>query len=896
MKPYILFVPLFLLCWASNAQVQYMSGNLSIGSLPTNNGDSTFTVTGTYNDPKGLSFAGDVDTNWVMWKGNHLFPVDTITSAPGANPITFVVADPTPVGFISAGTASLLQQLPNGTLAMPPAGDSDPSLATPPDYSAIQSYNLGVLAGGSTNIPEHQNILYVSKDGDDNTGERNNPSKPFATPWGAKLAALPRDLVYIYGGEYTSGTTTTGADFISDGIDLEATSLMADSVTFFLSTNALIKNLGSVTLPFFYDTIGQYTAVIGPGHIINPDSRATIAHIDHPNSHLQIDVGKIVNGEFDAGWQFGFKLFNFKTFDVKAKETVVTHSRFLHPHGSDTLRHAKFSYITDRAIEKHGDAFFWSRAELTVDSSTFYIEIGEWDCDSMRYEELAFSSKYYDSQVTVNIGKGDFFSTSTREMYGGFSEREKVNSSLVVNCGNCNYRGMSNMADLRTAAQTASENSLMAFRGNYQHNGVENNGNIGLIAVNGARTDGVEVKFDGNFYSSSVPLTIGQPIDNLTLSGKFASFKDTCVIRYNTLSNGVKLQNVVLENAGGDTLITSSSPVNIKTSGAYAGLNDLFGYNVTFEKQQELGALKGLPKSEWSEVFTDTISLFYSFIETPKGATGIKRSHSFWDGRTYQISENAQSGRVETAYKGIGIQHDYNIAGGTIDAPKQNTGGETIYRSRYKPFDGVVSRLGGEFLVIVEDTVKSPSAVPIRMEWYVKDDETGSSYPKLVVSSKNNVGIQTSFATGYYFPDVMPSADSSFQIFNTDGTSVWLPKTGIEDIAAQAAQSQADTLTAGPTITITPTTPTSTIDLQSKQFRHIVLDLQSATANTTIDFSNPRFSGHYTIAVINDGGKQLAFSASKKLDGAAYSETLSGEVLLEVIYDSQDSKYLVVPN
>lgn len=131
--------------WAAQAQTGLVSGNLNITVIPSNVGSGRFQVSGSFSDPKGQWFASDVDTGMVMWKGNNLYPIDMILSQSGAN-ITFRVVDLYNTGFISTGTAQVLELTPNLQLpAVSSSGDSNAALATPPDHAALVNYIISKL-------------------------------------------------------------------------------------------------------------------------------------------------------------------------------------------------------------------------------------------------------------------------------------------------------------------------------------------------------------------------------------------------------------------------------------------------------------------------------------------------------------------------------------------------------------------------------------------------------------------------------------------------------------------------------------------------------------------------------------------------------------------------------
>lgn len=134
-----LFLALPLLTYAQQGLV---SGNLNITSIPTNNGNGTFTVVGTFSDPKGQFFASDVTDAHIMWKGNNYFPIESVDDVSGST-LTFTVQDTFSIGFIPTGNAQIGQETQRLKLpGVSPTGDSNSSLATPPDHASLFNFIL----------------------------------------------------------------------------------------------------------------------------------------------------------------------------------------------------------------------------------------------------------------------------------------------------------------------------------------------------------------------------------------------------------------------------------------------------------------------------------------------------------------------------------------------------------------------------------------------------------------------------------------------------------------------------------------------------------------------------------------------------------------------------------
>lgn len=156
MKQFFLLIGFMAVCmgYAFAQPAGIFSGQLNVQSFPTNNGDGTFTVAGTFNDPKGLYIPDSINASMAYWKGNSLYPIQTVDNVNGSN-VTVTVLDTFNTGFISTGVGFIIGKAPNGLYGVPTTGDSDPSLATPTDYNAVLNYIISQIStgGGGEDVP-----------------------------------------------------------------------------------------------------------------------------------------------------------------------------------------------------------------------------------------------------------------------------------------------------------------------------------------------------------------------------------------------------------------------------------------------------------------------------------------------------------------------------------------------------------------------------------------------------------------------------------------------------------------------------------------------------------------------------------------------------------------------
>jgi len=103
--------------------------------------------------------------------------------------------------------------------------------------------------GGITSLTI-ENTVYVSKNGNDGTGVRNDMSKPFLTIAGANTVAQAGDCVYVFSGSYSE----TGDTFL-------------DQVYYNLEPNAVVTNTGTA-LVFDDGVTPKIIYIFGQGQLI----------------------------------------------------------------------------------------------------------------------------------------------------------------------------------------------------------------------------------------------------------------------------------------------------------------------------------------------------------------------------------------------------------------------------------------------------------------------------------------------------------------------------------------------------------------------------------------------------------------------------------------------------
>ena len=588
MKSKILFLFLSLFSIALIGQDGLVSGNLNVTAIPTDNGDGTFTVTGTFTDPKGQYFAADVDTGMVFWKGNNFYLIDSILTASGSD-LTIRVQDTYSTGFIPTGNAQIVELTPNLKLpGVSTTGDSNAALATPPDYAALLNYiiqriDIQLGSGGSGNGYALNDIWYVSEDGDNNTAIKGDPASPCRDLWAARDSAQVGDVIFVFVGNYTSGSIGSGATREFDGTDLEASAINKDSVLIYLSEGAVVKNTATVLMPLIYDTTGQYIKIEGSGEIQNLDSRARIAYIDNSESNIYVNLSRITNGENAASWSYGFFVLQFKNIQIETNLLEVSNSRFFN-FQTEIVENASLRIHADRFnIGNISDQVFKFDRSGKLVKSKVDIELGLIS-GNPKYD-IFFEGVALDSSViNFRIGSAQLTGFEPNFSFLSFPANNGAtikNSTISVHCNNCQTDaaifalGRSNGAN---------ENSKFIVTGNYY-----TTSQTRPLALVSAQQVNIPIYFSGNFSSLNTPVVQKANEANLHLSGIFQTYADTCVIYSSSIAGRTTLGNVqLIKPAGVNPVIVST---NLDTFNVYSAFTnqEIDTTNLRYKRLNEYG-------------------------------------------------------------------------------------------------------------------------------------------------------------------------------------------------------------------------------------------------------------------------------------------------------------------
>ena len=505
MKRILSLCTLLLSLLTLQAQPSLVSGELNVSVLPTNNGNGTFDLSGSFSDSKGRYFASDVTAGMCLWKGNDYYLI-TAASASGSN-LDLTVEDTYGTGFMLTGIYSLGEQTPNlGLPAMSSSGDSNPGLVSPPDYAAKFNYILQQIDQGvGSGVVDVGDYLYVSqKNGDNATAVQGQINRAWADPWAAKAAANDDDVIVTLDGRWvldTIGGSQGNIFFPKD--DLEASSLTArKDLTFIFNKQTAIETVHDYYIPIFYDTTGADIQVLGDlniyykeyasnglgrigafgGSNIQPDGTNGTKF----NVHLDtLWIGDTTN----TYWRHAMTAGNCEEFSLTGNYHRIHRAWSYRGFSSDTISR------THRIAFKEG---YWTRTDVTInpgrimDGGSFIVE----------FEKLKAEIEFYALDNVWN--EGDFIfrckdltllkspTHPNQELFfrGSYTNatRLALNARWIFDVDNCVsdtiafHTGISHRYDPGT-------NCKMIFRGNYLMRGVPVFTNNGDANVNGEQME-----------------------------------------------------------------------------------------------------------------------------------------------------------------------------------------------------------------------------------------------------------------------------------------------------------------------------------------------------------------------------------------------------------------------
>jgi hypothetical protein len=443
--------------------------------------------------------------------------------------------------------------------------DDEQKLVSSDLYTVLEP--LFADCGGSAG-PIHGNILYVSKNGDNDTAQKGNPDKPWREPWTARAAAVSGDTIYLLPGEYTTNNISDGSDFISgSGGDLN---LGGVGIKYYMSEGSQITYRQNSSIAVFrYRTPGTVydTEVFGRGIF---RTEGLVRFIDNRNeltNRLHIECKEIQVGSSNAS-AWGNAEFTQQLF----------------------IR-------TDRWVFDPGASCTWWELPV-VDNSFQYIEIGEaicpnqfnvtnWGNDSDDATNKFIVHKYgrflLDSRTNYMYDIRSANHTDTY-MYLKIQELINTNSSgpydeyyrVANGTGVWNNTRMHIVCDFATLPTAFWRNLGGSVSPNGVDDGVYVKGTFYFPSITGANVDsGWDISNNlHRFHFDCDMISEGDPIIDLQdsiprtliIRGTYSRNSDGTVISM-APGAGISFFNAAVLNTGSAATIESATPITINAAG-----------------------------------------------------------------------------------------------------------------------------------------------------------------------------------------------------------------------------------------------------------------------------------------------------------------------------------------
>lgn len=222
-----------------------------------------------------------------------------------------IINEASALGYINIGGSDLGNYSFNTTQSVGAGTD---------DYVLTYNNSNGLIElapPAETSHLDGSNVLWVSKEGDNSTGEKGNMHKPYADPFTAAADMDSGDVMIIMPGTYTVGRTGSGADYITDDV---ANINLFRSVT----TGATVHAMPGVTLQrvglaytggpeggFFSITNSGNYYITGHGRYIWGISNGlnqtfAVMHVDSPTANVYFEADYLSYSMFGVRlWEIG---------------------------------------------------------------------------------------------------------------------------------------------------------------------------------------------------------------------------------------------------------------------------------------------------------------------------------------------------------------------------------------------------------------------------------------------------------------------------------------------------------------------------------------------------------------------------------------------------------------
>lgn len=373
--------------------------------------------------------------------------------------------------------------------------------------SELDFLNSLIGQDGSDAVIQIQNVVLVSKNGNDTTGLRNNWGKPFLTIAGANNVAQPGDTVIVFPGSYTS------------------TNWNLDNVRYYLYPGTTVRSVidnGTAKNIFVY----------GEGDIIASTGGGVVT--TNPLTNIYIRCNSI------TGVTDGLTIVNANKIDIKGN-TVTGTSQYLATLRGDVNGVIDFKYWNGKST-LNGIGVFVLNHAVTATTQKKIVLKGEY---------LENNSSSGNGTITT-INCSDYscivdeirFSTSsgTDSMYNISSGRVLIKNKKVVNTN-------TSVASIITTSKIAIDNVVIE-----SNRSILDVSNSGTVQVSNCKLNGVFSGTNSITISNNANLQITDSYLYLTGSGGT-----------NNIFNIDNTSNLILGNISAYSTDTSANFANSTT-------------------------------------------------------------------------------------------------------------------------------------------------------------------------------------------------------------------------------------------------------------------------------------------------------------------------------------------
>lgn len=569
MKKLLVFI--FLLsCLSAFGQVSKdFGGRLIVGPITPTGGK--YIITASFTDDYGYYTSDSLQLGDIVMQNFgtncYCYEVDSIISKTGG--VINARLNPKDGGVMQSVTSAVFRPTTNYGFVHTINGLPPTLLTCIQHYMEIQTDDA--ISTAVAGAGDNGNILYVSTTGNNSTAVKGNPNKAWRDPWAAKYAASPNDYIVIYPGEWTYGDTScTTCYYAVETYD--SLNLMKDSLTFYAYPGVKFKNTDSWGY-LFHATTPMTTHFYGKAEFEISTANAFV-FLSNDSINFTLEAHSFIAND-EAGWHRGLDIEKANKVDVHFDYVETVTYRFMTTaHGSgNLLKNADIKVTIDNVYDDKGHAFIMNYGAL--DSCNIFIHIKNLRQDiafeCWGYRNYKKNSNYYikidNATIYRETENTRFGAPWINGIFGSYSPDIYMKNSIITyEYGNL-ITDLSLINVVGHNATIPDTNSMVVFTGNAVHTNPDGS----FIGLRGSNNNyGTNVKIVGDYISNGVPIYTSENRNTWTLTGKFATTKDsTSVVNISHANPYIIFQDARFINDGTVASISSSVTDTIICLGAY---------------------------------------------------------------------------------------------------------------------------------------------------------------------------------------------------------------------------------------------------------------------------------------------------------------------------------------